>query len=52
MNESAVYDLEVEFDWENGVVVYEVNFDCSGYEYDYEINATTGVIIKKEVDRD
>ncbi|MCD8015547.1 MAG: fibronectin type III domain-containing protein [Lachnospiraceae bacterium] len=52
VKESNVYDLDVEFDWENGVAVYEVSFDCSGYEYDYEINATTGVIIKKKVDRD
>ncbi|MCD8124821.1 MAG: fibronectin type III domain-containing protein [Lachnospiraceae bacterium] len=50
--ESQVYDLEVEKDKENGVVVYEVSFDYNGYEYDYTINATSGKILEKEVDRD
>ncbi|MCD8010283.1 MAG: PepSY domain-containing protein [Lachnospiraceae bacterium] len=52
VTESKVHDLEVEKDKENGVVVYEVSFDYNGYEYDYTINATSGKILEKEVDRD
>ncbi|MCD8232743.1 MAG: fibronectin type III domain-containing protein [Clostridiales bacterium] len=52
VTESQVRDLEVEKDKENGVVVYEVSFDYNGYEYDYTINATSGKIIEKEVERD
>jgi len=49
---SSVSELEVEKDKENGVVVYEVSFKYNGYEYDYVINASTGKIIEKEVERD
>ncbi|MCC8101471.1 MAG: fibronectin type III domain-containing protein [Clostridiales bacterium] len=49
---SAVYDLEAEFDWENGIAVYEVSFEYGGYDYDYEINAVSGAILEKKVERD
>ena len=52
VSESQVYDLEVDLDSERGTMVYEVSFDASGYEYDYDINATTGEIIKSKKDRD
>ncbi len=38
-------NLEVDFDADDGKIVYEVEFDTSKYEYDYEINAKTGAII-------
>lgn len=37
---------------EHGMTVYEIEFYKDGMEYDYEINAETGEIIKSEVDRD
>ncbi len=45
---------EIEMDYEHGLMVYEVEFNCNGLEYDYEINALNGEIIKseKEVDDD
>lgn len=49
---SKVRDLEVELDNDNGVAVYEVSFEYGNTEYDYEINAKTGKIIRKEVDKD
>lgn len=43
---------EIELDWEDGVMVYEVEFDANGIEYDYQINATSGEIMKADQDRD
>lgn len=39
-------------DYENGVRVYELEFFSGGYEYDYEINAADGSVIKFERERD
>ncbi len=41
-----VYDMEIEMDYEKGTMVYEVEFDTSEYEYDYDIHAVTGEILK------
>ena len=49
---SAAYDVECELDRDDGRAVYEVEFKADGYEYSYEINATTGAIISQERDRD
>ncbi len=50
--ENQVRKLEIELDRENGILVYEVEFQSGAYEYDFEINAATGEIIKwhKEID--
>ena len=40
--ESSVAQLEIEFDSEDGLMVYEVEFYAGGTEYDYDINARTG----------
>lgn len=50
--ESKAKELKVEFDVENGVTIYEVEFTLGNTEYDYEINAKTGDIIKKEKEID
>ena len=42
---SNPYNTEVEFDADDGLIVYEVEFDTSSREYEYEIDATTGKII-------
>lgn len=34
-----------ELDYENGIQVYEVEFYTQDYEYDYEINASTGAVV-------
>lgn len=41
-----------EFDFDNNVAVYEVEFYYNHKEYSYEINAVDGSIIKYEIDRD
>ena len=52
VSSSAVKDYDVELDNEKGVAVYEIDFEVKNVEYEYKVNATTGKIIKKSVDRD
>ena len=51
LTKSQVRDFECKLDRENGITVYEVEFDYGGYEYEYEINAETGKIISVEKNR-
>ena len=44
--------LRVEFEYDDGVPEYEVNFHHNGYEYDYEIHAETGEVIRSEKEQD
>lgn len=44
--ESEVRGLEIEFDCDDGRMVYEVEFDWSGAEYDYDIDALDGTLLK------
>ncbi len=50
----AVIFEKSELDIERGVKVYEIEFKSNGFEYDYEIDAVNGNVIKseKEVDDD
>ena len=45
-------EYEIELDFEHGVMVYEVEFKCEGFEYDYEIDAVTGAVLKSEKEPD
>ncbi len=47
VSESDVFDYEIEMEFEQGVMVYEIEFKCDGTEYDFDINAESGEIIKK-----
>ena len=44
--------VKVEKDREDGRTVYEVEFKADGYEYEYEIDAATGAVLKQEKERD
>lgn len=45
------FTLPVKQDWENGRLVYDVEFYTSdGKEYDYEIDATTGEVLSYDYD--
>lgn len=44
--------VEIEFDYENGIAVYEIEFKYQNYEYDYEIDAITGEIYKSKKEYD
>ena len=40
--------LEAEYDWDDGRMVYEVEFRAGNTEYEYEIDALTGEVVKYE----
>ncbi|MBO5796964.1 MAG: PepSY domain-containing protein, partial [Clostridia bacterium] len=44
--------LRVELDRDDGRTVYEVEFRADGYEYEYEIDATTGDVLKYDRERE
>lgn len=48
LSENRVSDISVEVDRDDGILVYEVSFDCDGFEYEYEINAFDGTIVEKQ----
>jgi uncharacterized membrane protein YkoI len=45
-SKSQVHDTDVDFDYEQGRYIYEVSFDKGSKEYNYDIHATTGKILK------
>lgn len=45
-----VTNLEIEYDYENGNMIYDVEFDCNNIEYDYEVDAVSGKILKIEIE--
>lgn len=47
---SQVTKLKAEYDYDDGVAVYEVEFKYKGYEYEYKINAAAGTILEYEID--
>ena len=52
VSENEAYDMDIELDNEDGILVYEVEFKSGNMEYDYEINAATGAILKYESELD
>ena len=46
-----VYAIEIDSDWENGRMIYEIEFiSQDGTEYEYDIDATDGTILKFDQD--
>lgn len=52
VNEASVTKFEIELDVEKGVMVYDIEFDCDGYEYDYDVNAETGEVVKSQKEQE
>ena len=52
LSASQVRDLEVELDKEGGKSHYDVDFEAAGYDYDYEIDAESGKILKSRKEKD
>ena len=52
VDESRIYNYKCELDHDHGVVLYEIEFDCDSYEYDYEIDALDGSVLKNKKERD
>ncbi len=47
---SDIRKLEVERDFDDGIWIYEIEFKAGRLEYEYEIAASNGKILKKEID--
>lgn len=52
VKESQAYEVEVEQDYDDGRLHYEVEFKADGMEYQYTIDGVTGDILQYEQDRD
>ena len=52
LSENQAYDMDIELDDEDGTLVYEVEFKSGNTEYDYEIDAASGTILKHEAELD
>lgn len=53
VDKNAIREPDVEIDMERGEPYhYDVEFEANGYEYDYEIDAISGKVIKSEKDTD
>lgn len=52
LSAAEVTRLHTEYDVDDGVPEYDVDFHADGFEYDYEIHAETGAVLRaeKEVD--
>ncbi len=48
VNESAIRDYEIELDKDYNSVVYEIDFESNDTEYEYEIDAYTGEVLKSQ----
>ena len=52
VKEADAKKVRVEFDFDDGVAEYSVEFHADKFDYDYEIDAVSGKILKVEKDRD
>ncbi|MCD7746916.1 MAG: PepSY domain-containing protein [Firmicutes bacterium] len=50
VSESDTTFTKARQDTDDGIVVYDIEFYTTGYEYEYEINAATGAIVDKSVE--
>lgn len=49
LTRKEIQDLDIELDWNAGTLHYDVDFEINDRDYDYEIDANTGNILKKEI---
>ncbi len=52
VSKSSAQGLICKLDWDDGIQKYEIEFHVGATEYDYEIDAKTGTILKSERDID
>ena len=49
LTKDQIHDLDIDLEKENGVLYFDVDFEVENKDYDYEIDAESGQILKKEV---
>ena len=52
ISENNIYDMNIKLEFEDGTLVYEVEFKSDHIEYSFKINAATGVVLEYEAERD
>ena len=52
ISEAEALRLRCGLDWEDGRMIYEVEFEAAGWECSYEIDAKTGAILQHEKEAD
>ena len=48
--QADICDLSCKLEEENGVMIYQVEFEHGQYEYEYEIDAKSGKILDVDID--
>ena len=46
VSRSSISDLDTELDSDDGVLIWEIDFEVGDYEFEFEIHAYTGAIIE------
>lgn len=52
INPTDAWDTECKLDHDSGKVKYEIEFKANGYEFEYDIEAYTGEVLKSEKEKD
>ena len=52
LSENISCDMEVKLEIEDGKLVYEVEFKAGKLEYSFKFDATTGALLKQEIEKD
>lgn len=52
IDEAQASDIDIDLDRDNGRLIYEVDFNSGGMEYDYDIDAETGAVISADKSKD
>lgn len=52
VSEADASFLQTELDWENGEMVYEIDFYANGREYEYDVSARSGEVRRSESERE